>query len=383
MARAHGIAVVGLILLGTGVWFALAGEGDPAPAPAARPTPTPAAAPPVPDEQVSGRVEQRLRETPRAPAPSPAAPPVAEPPAAPTAAANVELHVRDLVTKAPLPAFQWRWRSGAGTARGDGKDGAAALSIPPANDIELLVECAGYEPVTNTDLAIAAAAPPLQLELFLLPIARATGVRLHARDELGNVVANLQVACFRLAADEVWQPGDAAVLPAVTATPLWRRRTAAADGVYALPELAPARYSIEAVAIDGDGALLPRLPAFCTFEVTGSNAIEEQLTLPPGTVLTLELCDLQGNLLDPAARQGVAVRLRRDGDAERAIDWVTTTGARLVSADAMPAAAPIMARLPLAPGSYSLEIRCHGELRLSTSLVLRAGAVQTERITVP
>ena len=384
MARVHGIAVLGLILLGTGLWFALADDDELAPAPA--PGPAAAKAPQIPDQAATARVEQPLppSEGPAvSPAPAPA-PPAAAPPAAVEAAPiTVELHVRDLATQAPLPAFQWRWRSGNDKQTGDGADGQARLAVPPGAPFELLLECRGYEPQERRQLlAASVGAEPLRLDLFLAATARATGVRFAVRDDTGAAVERLQVACYRLGDAVVWQPGDAPFLPDAKATPLWQRQTSAPDGVFQLPDLQPGRYTVELAALQADDTLRPLQPAYRSFALSGLNAIDEQVDLRSGTVLTLQLAFSTGAPLDPRQLHGVGVRLRLQDD-DRPIDWVTTAPPRLCSSDAMPAAGPIRARLALQPGNYSVEIRIGDAVRLSTSLWLRAGERQEESLTVP
>ena len=374
---------VGLCLAGAAgvaIWLWLRASDDVAPPPGAGA----AAAQSRPHDDGTGPVERTPagHTAPRANEPTAPAPAVAEasaPPAPGAAAppANVVLQVRALATKAPVAAFRWRARSVAGTQRGDGAAGRAELALAAGQQFELLVEADGFQPSSQLSLpAPTAGAAPLQVDVFLDAQAVATGITLQVHDIGLQPLAPIRVDAHVLRADNreaAWHLDK----------PLWSRRTAAADGRYVLPELAPGEYGIRVLAVDRQGELLPLLPFVRTFVLTGSNGFVEDVTLEPGCLLTLELVDAAGRPLDPA-HGAVTLGLRLPGGPTIARHWLQNRDTGPVSAvDALPGPGPCRAAEPVAAGTWQLDVLVGGEPRVQRQLVLRAGERQTERIVVP
>jgi len=371
MAKAHGLAVLALIFGGAGLWFLLAHGNDFTPpandGPAtARRTEAP------PDAVAAPRAGSRRS------VPMPAFGNGAVEPSATTAAAanqadalqpNLVLHVRDLISKQPIEHFHCTWTAGDDRNRSDADHGEARLRLPPGRGT-LLVEAETWQPCSRDDLDLPApGAEPLLVELFLQHAGPGTGVRLSVVDDLGRPVAQLRVDTFPAV------PGNSR--PWLTARATSARKASAADGVYDLPALAPGSHVLRLQALDGEGAPRALQCDYLPVELTGSNAIVQSVQLQPGTPLTLALVDAGGQPCNPDELGGVALRLvDAVGSVYPQLWEVVTPQGRVESLDALPAAGDALARDALPFGNYRLEVLVSGELRVTTSLVLRTAEPQ-------
>jgi hypothetical protein len=334
-------------------------------------------APPAPAER-SPVAAPTAPAQPTAPAAATSAPsPDTAPATAPAAAPNVHLSVRSAATSEPIAAFRWRLRSPDGAlVRGDGTAGRAELTLPPELAGELLVEADGFQPGSVPEFTSSAAnAPPRDVELFLVPAAVATGITLLVHDTAGRPVPLLRVDAFALRPEQreiAWHLGR----------PLWSRKTAAADGRYVLPELAPGEYGIRVLAIDEAGEALPLLPFRRMFTLTGSNGFVEDVPLEPGCLLQLELNNAHGQPLDPA-HGAVTIGLRLPGGPAEPRHWHQYRGKLLVRAeDQLPGPGPVWLAEAVPAGNWQLDVLVDGQPAVQQLLALRAGERQQERIVV-
>lgn len=374
MSRVHGIALVAIIAGGAGLWLLMARPPEVAPiAPtdAAKPKPAGDA-----EAQRGDAASRRIVDTGKpktSPAPAPAK---EETPtdAAPTAVPNLLLRVRDAGNQQELASFHWTLRHGAAKDMGDGEKGAASLVAPKGVRSVLLVESEGYQPYSRSELLLPATlSEPLLLDVFMQVAMTGAGVQLIAMDSSQQPVTHIQVTARREVAAGEPEP-----------TPIWSRRGEAANGVYDLPQLDPGRYRLRVLAVDGDGELLPLLPASRTVEVTGSNAVTEYIELLPGCVLTLELVDAAGAAVAPPADGPLSIRLQATGQPDAlTVFWrVGAKNERVESRDALPTAGPATAQEALPPGEYTLTVSAKGQVRGRASLSLRGGERQVERVAL-
>lgn len=377
--RVVAVVVVALVVAALAGFWLLRVEEPTAP-PGSRPE-----VPSTPDEPAAPAFSERRAAAAEAPvAPAANDSPLPEAPAAPGGAApgdvpvTVVLQVRALATRAPLPAFRWRFVQPAGTVRGDAQGGRAELPLPGGAVGELLVEADGMQPST---MALQVPSPPAAarfVDVFLEAAPAATGITLRVTDVAQQPVGSVRVDAFVLELDNrdaAWHLGR----------PLWQRRAAAPDGRYQLPALPPGEYGILLTAVDEGGAPVPLLPYRHRFALTGSNGFVEDVPLEPGCLFRLELVEVGGTALDPARRGVVGLDLRPTGGEPIPRKWVVDAhGAALASAiDVLPGVGPVYAAEPVAPGSYTLTVTIDGTVRASVPLLLQPGAGQPERVVVP
>ncbi len=295
------------------------------------------------------------------------------------APANVVLRVREAVEHRAVESFTWRYANGGAVAKGDGAEGEARLRLPASTRGQLLVESGGMTPSVIEIGVPPAGAPAATIDVIMNPAAVATGITLLVHDLSLVPIANVRVDAFVLAPEargtEAWALG----------TPLWARRTSAADGKYELPELAPGEYGIRVVAVASDGSLLPMLPYKRRFELTGSNGFLEDAPLEPGCVPTFDLVDANGAALDPAQAGVVKLGIRLVGGPPVARRWVVQgTGAAAVSGiDLLPGVGTVSPAEALPAGSYEFEAAIAGHAPVRKVLALQPGAVTNERVVVP
>ncbi len=376
MARAHGIAVVALILGGTGAWMALAlGGGDGSPAPSAPPSgPGPAApAPsiPAPGQRVQVPGPAGAQNNP-SPSPAGGAGESAAPAAPAAAPANLVVRVRAQADGAPVPGLRWTlWLDGA-RRTGVAEPGAdIALSVREGATGEVLLEAFGFQP-ERRPVQVTPGVTAL-LEVTLAAHGAQTGVTITARDEHGAPVPQLRVDVWRLTA-------DAAPDAPVDGSPLWSRRAGSDDGAYRLPDLEPGRYEVRAMAVDQDGGQRPLLAIRRRFEVTGSNHIPIDAAFVPGTCVRLRLTDPGGTAL-PATQDVRGIELRAFGPdgARRSLVWRGGERQATTVADGLLPPTSEVAE-PLPAGAWRLEAWRGERLLGQCSALLLAG--QRQEVTL-
>ncbi|MFO1077726.1 MAG: hypothetical protein U1E73_08365 [Planctomycetota bacterium] len=373
------IVLLLVVLLGAGVAFWALGGSDPGapPGPAPAETPRKQAVDPGPPERTAVRSEETPPTNPANPAGRPDAAAAPDAPAAPSTQPNLALHVRSAGDQRDVASFQVTARTATSTVRARGEAGHAALAAPPGVELDVLVEAEGFQPWRGPMQGAAAATPPPTTEVFLTPAAVAAGIELHVHTLEGEPVPRLRVEAFALAAGADRGPWQ-------HARPLWSRIADRADGVYALPELAPGSYGIRAMGVDAKGDLLPRLPFLRTYELTGSNGFVEDVPLEPGCAFGIELVDAAGNAVAPPPEEVFALELRQPPGAAVAHRWVqTVSGQRSVGVDLVSAAGPAWLEQAIAPGVYELTVRERDTVRVQMQIVLRGGERQLERVPVP
>lgn len=357
------------------VWWSSRGE-QPPPAPPVPPTPASPGAPGSPPSPERGALPPAATtEGPTAPA---AADPATAAPATTLAAANVQLRVRDLATRQPVPSFRWRFRNALGSAQGTGQDGAAGLALLPSALGELLVEADDHAPYVKSDLVVPTPPDPaLLLDVFLAPAVPAAGITLHVRDLALQPIAHVRVDAFVLSEENragAWHLGPS----------LWARLASAADGRYVLPTLPPGEYGLRVAATDADGASLPLLPFVRTFALTGDNGFVEDVPLEPGCLLVLDLVDAAGQPFDPARHGAATLRLSLPAGPPVRRKWlVRSGGVEAVAVDTVPGVGPVELADAVRPGTWQLEVAVQGEPRVQHRLLLAAGVRQRERVVVP
>jgi hypothetical protein len=374
MARVHGIALIAIIAGGVGLWFLMARPAEVAPiAPPDATKPQPAG------EPTAQSGDAPSRQIVDAPKPKAVVKPTTKPPepqvADPAAVPNLLLRVRDVGNQQDLASFHWTLRHGAAKATGDGENGAASLVAPKGLLSALLVESEGYQPYSRAELLVPASlSEPLRVDVFMQPAMAGAGVQLIVMDTSQRPVTHIQVSAQR-------QVGASEPAP----PPSWSRRGEAENGVYDLPQLDPGRYRLAVLAVDADGEILPLLPASRTVETTGSNAVTEYIELQPGCILTLELVDAAGAAVAPPADGPLSIRLqpRDQVDALTTFWRVGAKAERVEGRDALPAAGPATVTEPLPPGEYTITVAAKGQVRARTTLSLRGGERQLERILMP
>lgn len=377
--RGAPLVAVGLVLLvGFGVMLLFANGDDGSLPPTAQPRGATGDEGALP-EPAPERVTVGHEAPPAAPRPPAATAPAEPAPRAEPAEAapNVVLRVRDLATRADLAAFRWRFQADDLVLHGDGTDGAARLRLPPRQTGRLLVEALEHAPFVTSVAAPADGTPAATIDAFLQPAATGTGITLLVRDTALQPIPNVRVDAFLLApaaADGPWHLG----------APLWARRSAAADGRYVLPELAPGDYGVRVLATDADGKPLPLLPFRRAFVLTGSSGYVEEAVLEPGCLIEFDLVDANGAALDPAQAGAVQLQLRPAGGDAVARLWTVRDGPKpAVAVDLLPTVGVVTPDQALAAGNYEFTVAIDGRQRVQQFLTLRAGQVQRERIVVP
>jgi hypothetical protein len=372
------IFALGLALLvGIGIWITLAGAGDEARPPGAAAdhgigrgtaTPPPAA------EREPAVVDRPVHGDPAGVGTAPLERPRSEPA---ETAANVTLRVRTTAGHGDVSTFTWRFRNDANALRGEGRHGRADLRLPPDGNGQLLVESPGFAPFTTDVAAPAEGRPALSIDAFLDPAAQAAGITLLVHDTALQPVPNVRVDAFPLLAEgsrDAWHLGAS----------LWARRSAAADGRYELPGLAPGDYGIRVLATDADGNLLPLLPYLHTFVLTGSSGYVEDVVLEPGCVPEFELLDAAGAPLDPKTTGVVQLHLTLPGTNAVPRMWTLRHEGRVTAAlDTLPGSGVVAVAQPVPAGTYAFEVSIAGQQRVQQFVTLRAGERQQERIVVP
>lgn len=384
MARTHGIVLLALVLGGTGLWLTLARGNAHDPLPGSGAASHAATSRPPPDDPPAHRVAID-REAPAPPSqPDPASPtstPELPGPGSDPPDPGLRVRVRSLPEGVPLPGFRWTlWSEGrrsTGVADADGAD--VVLPLAAEQPFTLLLEADGHQPLRHE--GSGQPGPTQTLELFLARAAPRTGIGITARDHHGQPVTSLRV--------DVWQLAPDAGLDQTGAdhAPLWSRRTSEPSGDYQLPQLAPGRYELRAMAVEADGALLPLLPFRSRFESTGSNHVPLVVALVPGAVLTLDVLDRNGNLLPArhAADGSSPVQLRATGpDGQvHTIDWRSEgNGAAppVVTRNLLPSPGPATAAEALPAGSWRIDVWIEGAQRGGGSFLLLEGSRHRERI---
>ena len=296
--------------------------------------------------------------------------------------ATVQLRVRRAVDQIDVPAFRWRFTAASQRIDGTGEAGRASADLPAGATGTLLVEADGLQPLADNNFTVPQPTDPTAvIDVFLTPLAQATGITLLVKDLAQRPIEHVRVDAFRITNDnrDGWHLGPA----------LWQRRTTANDGRYELPALAPGEYGILLVATDADGELLPLSPYRRAFTLTGSNGFVEDVPLEPACVLLLELIEPNGQALDPDRHGPVTIGLRLAGGPKVQRKWVAKQRAeagseRSVAAiDRLPAAGLAWPAEPLPPGGYTLEVFVNGDPRLRRPVTLTAGERQTVRVIVP
>jgi len=308
----------------------------------------------------------------------PAAPqaPAAEQPVPPPADLTLVLNVRDVVTRAPIEAFRWRFVQRGDILRGESAAGVAELALPRSRIGDLLIEADGMQPFAKKALQTPGVnQPTTHLDVFLTPAPSGQGITLMVKDLDRRPIQNVRVDAFKLNTNQDigWDLGQ----------PLWARRADAADGTYQLPPLAPGDYGILLVATDADGNLLPLAPYRQTFTLTGSNGFLEDVPLEPACALRLDLLDANGAPFDPKVHGTTSIRLNQTGQTGIQRKWTAKAEANgtVSQADVAAGPAPIWLDQPVAPGSYLLEIAVNNAPRISQVLLLRPEQ-QTETIYI-
>jgi hypothetical protein len=380
MARIHGIVLVTLILGGTALWLLLAQPSGSSAEPISGPQG--GRAEPEPPGPLLPGVREEVKGSGTAKQPEVSKPPVPAGGGEAAGPADVVLRVRGIPGNVMLPKYRWTlWAEGqrrTGTA--DEQGGDTGLRMPKGTPYRVLLEADGYEPQEKNGTI---AAEPQVLDVFLATAGKHTGVVVTARDERAQPVPNLRVDLWRLKADAALDQTGAA------GEPLWSRRTSNDEGSYQLPELEPGRYELRAMAVDGEGALLPLLPFRARFEVTGSNSVPLQANLLPGAVLTLQPVDPAGSPLrggpDDNRPPLPAIELRAIGPdgKEHDVDWRGAgSGRAVVERNKLVEGREVTCAEALPPGWWRFTAWVDGAACGAAEVLLVAGQQHKEKLTV-
>lgn len=300
-----------------------------------------------------------------------------EPTPPPPADITLTIDVRDVVTRAPIAAFRWRFVRRGDILRGDSDASTANLALPRGSVGDLLIEAESMQPFAQKALKVPAAyEPKAHLDVFLTPTPKGQGITLMVKDLERQAIPHVRVDAFKLTpatADAGWDLGQ----------PLWSRRADAEDGVYVLPPLPPGGYGILLVATDPDGDMSPLSAYRQTFQLSGSNGFLEDVPLEPACALKLDLLDGSSAPFDPKSHGDTSIRLNRAGQVGIERKWTARQdqGGTVSQRDTAPGKGAVWLDQPVAPGSYLLEIIINGAPRVSQSLMLRPEQ-QTETIYV-
>jgi hypothetical protein len=375
MARAHGIAVLGTIALGTALWLVLAQANEPAPPPAPA---RPAADPQVPALPATARQPLPGPQVPEPPGPARALPP--EPPPAPASRASVDLRAADLGTRAPLAAFRWRFRPDADgdaggeatAAKGDGAAGEAAVALPPGAVGELLVEADGYAPERCRVAVPRLSSEPLRVETLLSRAVPLSGVVLHATDDDGWPVRRLRI--------DVWQlePSDPDPDPGTDPASrlLWARTGTSEDGRFPLPALPPGRFALRAQPTGADDAALGLLPWRTVIHFGGSESLPFTISFARGVVLAIEA-------LPGTPPRDWQVRVHDDRGTAVPVLWRSLVDdAAVVARDAVTLPGRATSLLALPDGDYRIEL-WRGDQKAALAPATAAARVLSFRAELP
>ena len=324
---------------------------------------------------------ERLEATPTA-APEPQIAPVTSPandpqPGTPVTADPFQLLVVDALTRQAVPEFRAMLRLPGGGMELRSRTGSIDVDLPAGTRAELLVEARGYEPWHLADfVAPRAEGQKAVVTVALNRAAVAAGITLHVHDTALQPIATARVEAFALDAaghDTDWWNGK----------PLWSRRAAATDGRYTLPTLAPGDYGIRVLAVDDKGVVLPFLPYKHVFTLTGSNGFVEDVPLEAGCIPEFEIVDSLGKLLVPGT-PSIGLSLRLPGGPEVSRQWlVAQQGELFRGLDLLPGVGPAWPEVPVAAGSWQIEVRREGLQPHVETVSLRSGERQRVRILVP
>ncbi len=324
---------------------------------------------------------ERLEATPaappgEAPAEAPAPLPIEPQPGFPLPSKNFSIAVVDRVTRQPVRGFR------VSVALPGGRTQLTSLSGTPVSVTEhargdLLVEARGYEPWHQSDFVPPTIGEdPVTVTIELDQALVAAGITLHVHDTALQPIGNARFEAFLL------QPGDHE-RDWWNGKPMWSRRTAAADGKYTLPTLAPGDYGIRALAVDAQGLVLPFLPYTHVFTLTGSNGFVEDVPLEAGCIPEFEVVDAYGKLLVPGT-PSIGLSLRLPGGPEVSRQWLVKQQEELFRGlDLLPGVGPASPEVPVAAGTWQFEVRRDGLSPHVETVLLRSGERQRIRVAVP
>lgn len=313
--------------------------------------------------------------------PTESAPAVTAPqPDAPVPPNRFQLQAIDAVTMQPISVWRAMLRRPGGGRQLTGEGGATGtvdIDLPAGTRGDLLVEAVGYEPWLAADFVVPAAGERPELVIAKLSSAAvAAGITLHVHDQALRPLDNVRVEAFALDAanrDGAWQDGK----------PLWSRRTAAPDGRYTLPTLAPGDYGIRVFAVDSDGVVLPFVPYRNTFALTGSNGFTEDVTLQAGCIPEFEIVDIYGKPLVPGGSQ-IDLMLTLPGGPDISRQWLVRTDGELFRGkDLLPGVGAAWPEVPVAAGLWQLQVGRQGRQPHIEAVSLRSGERQRIRVAVP
>lgn len=286
---------------------------------------------------------------------------------APPVDVTVVLDVRNVVTRAPIEAFRWRFVRPGDIQRGESADSVAMLDLPRAVVGDLLVEAEGMQPFSHKAFVTPTANEQQEhVDVFLTPTPTGLGITLMVKDLDRQPIQHVRVDAFKLNItnkESGWDLGQ----------PMWARRTDAADGTYKLPSLPPGDYGIVLVATDEQGNLLPLASYRQTFTLNGSNGFLEDVPLEPSCALTLDLFDSSNAPFDPKIYGKTSISLNAVGQVGIQRKWTAKAeqSGTVSQNNAVAGKGRVWLDQPIAPGTYLLEIFVNSDPRVSQTLVLR------------
>ena len=180
------------------------------------------------------------------------------------------------------------------------------LRIEGASGARLVVtvEAEGYTPAKPVDVTFDGLARKVERQVFLARKVRFTGVELRVHDEAQRPIRRIEVVA------DVRQP-DGRYRNA------WRRRKAAADGTFRLPDLLPGHYKLNLRSVDDKGVATLHLGHDFEFDFTGTEHILEPLTLDAAASIRLKITDARGKV----AGTDVAIELEHPDGKVRGSLW--------------------------------------------------------------
>lgn len=278
---------------------------------------------------------------------------------------NVVIQVRDAVTGQPVAGFRVspdlrRWI--------DGEQGRLELHLPANVRHELRIEATDCVP-TSKVLTVPVASEMWQEIVYLEPSAPFSGVEITAVDPVGEPVAHLNVAVWRLAHAGAER----------ASRPLWSRRGSSPTGRYRLPDLEPGHYLLEFRALDEGGAPLPLMSDEQRIQLLGGDLVPVRVALRAGVLLRLTAEDPLGQ----PSGEGVEIRLVDPEGRRLPQVWIASESEQPAAAvDRLSAAGEHVLRNALAPGVYSLEAWTDGERVDTVPLDLWQPGVQRVKVVV-
>jgi hypothetical protein len=357
MGRAHGIAIVTSIALGTTLWIVLADKQEPAPAwqpaPANRAAsgaadtpPTPAttkparrAAPLAEDEPSATHTTQPANGEPGSSKPD--APPASDAP-------FVSLRVFDLVTRRPVKTYRWTLRRAQLPPVHEVVAAGATANVDATIAGTLRIEADGYEPATRELRPVAEGGEAQWVEVFLAPAAVSTGVIVRARDVTGLPILRLRIDVWRIA-PQATDPGpdqDPQTQPTLA------RYGSSPAGDYELPTLEGGRYWLRAQPVDDTDLPRPLQPARRAFTFYGNEQLPLDLVFQPGCVLHLEAQS------EPAAAAELRCTVRSFDGRVRDVLWRNKTSeGQIVTRGSILLQQGSHSLLALPPVNWSLELQ--------------------------